>query len=181
VTTVREAERHLDRLDADQSVAGDAAVRTYELRGLTPTRPSARSERRPPSPASARRSPSPVPTPPRPRFPPHRRRGPHKWRIRTARRNSSRAVCGSIGRFGAFQTRSTPRWNRSTTAPSKRKFMPSCRQPVHWTPEGHAGRGTLCYSGPYHIRPRQRRRRPPLRSGGSNRCKIAAPTAGTHE
>jgi len=35
VTTVREAERHLDRLDADQSVAGDAAVRTYELRGLT--------------------------------------------------------------------------------------------------------------------------------------------------
>ncbi|WP_123620671.1 dihydropteroate synthase [Halorubrum sp. CSM-61] len=35
VTTVREAERHLDRLGADQSVAGDAVVRTYELRGLT--------------------------------------------------------------------------------------------------------------------------------------------------
>ncbi|WP_144921159.1 dihydropteroate synthase [Halorubrum salsamenti] len=34
VTTVREAERHLDRLDADRSVAGDAVVRTYELRGL---------------------------------------------------------------------------------------------------------------------------------------------------
>lgn len=35
VTTVREAEHHLDRLDADPSVAGDAVVRTYELRGLT--------------------------------------------------------------------------------------------------------------------------------------------------
>jgi len=35
VTTVSEAERHLDRLDADRSVAGDAAVRTYELGGLT--------------------------------------------------------------------------------------------------------------------------------------------------
>jgi len=35
VTTVREAERHLDRLGAAPSVAGDAVVRTYELRGLT--------------------------------------------------------------------------------------------------------------------------------------------------
>ncbi|MGQ3329437.1 MULTISPECIES: dihydropteroate synthase [Halorubrum] len=35
VTTVREAERHLDRLGADRGVAGDAVVRTYELRGLT--------------------------------------------------------------------------------------------------------------------------------------------------
>ncbi|WP_050032317.1 dihydropteroate synthase [Halorubrum halophilum] len=35
VTTVREAERHLDRLGADPSVAGDAVVRTYELGGLT--------------------------------------------------------------------------------------------------------------------------------------------------
>jgi dihydropteroate synthase len=35
VTTVREAERHLDRLAADPEVAGDAVVRTYELRGLT--------------------------------------------------------------------------------------------------------------------------------------------------
>ena len=35
VTTVREAERHLDRLAADRSVAADAVVRTYELRGLT--------------------------------------------------------------------------------------------------------------------------------------------------
>jgi len=34
VTTVREAERHLDRLAADRAVAGDAVVRTYELRGL---------------------------------------------------------------------------------------------------------------------------------------------------
>jgi hypothetical protein len=36
--------------------------------------------------------------------------------------------------------------------------MPSYRQPFDWTPEGHAGRGTLCYSGPYHIPPPQRRR-----------------------
>jgi len=35
VTTVREAERHLDRLDADSAVAGDAVVRSYELSGLT--------------------------------------------------------------------------------------------------------------------------------------------------
>ncbi|WP_256402771.1 dihydropteroate synthase [Halorubrum salinum] len=35
VTTVREAERHLDRLAADRSVAGDAVVHTYELGGLT--------------------------------------------------------------------------------------------------------------------------------------------------
>ncbi|WP_200531779.1 dihydropteroate synthase [Halorubrum sp. LN27] len=35
VTTVREAERHLARLAADRSVAGDAVARTYELRGLT--------------------------------------------------------------------------------------------------------------------------------------------------
>ncbi|EMA63845.1 dihydropteroate synthase [Halorubrum lipolyticum] len=35
VTTVREAERHLDRLDTDPSVADDAVVHTYELRGLT--------------------------------------------------------------------------------------------------------------------------------------------------
>ncbi|WP_435099117.1 dihydropteroate synthase [Halorubrum sp. N11] len=34
VTTVQEAERHVDRLAADPSVAGDAVVRTYELRGL---------------------------------------------------------------------------------------------------------------------------------------------------
>ncbi|MFD1569024.1 dihydropteroate synthase [Halorubrum laminariae] len=35
VTTVREAERHLDRLAADRSVARDAVVCTYELGGLT--------------------------------------------------------------------------------------------------------------------------------------------------
>ncbi len=35
VTTVGEAERHLDRLDADRSVATDAVVHTYELSGLT--------------------------------------------------------------------------------------------------------------------------------------------------
>ncbi|WP_049906396.1 dihydropteroate synthase [Halorubrum aidingense] len=35
VTTVREAERHLDRLRADRTVAGDAVVRTYELGGLS--------------------------------------------------------------------------------------------------------------------------------------------------
>ena len=35
VTTVREAERHLDRLDADRDVAESAVVRTYELSGLT--------------------------------------------------------------------------------------------------------------------------------------------------
>ncbi|WP_144798950.1 dihydropteroate synthase [Halorubrum depositum] len=35
VTTAREAERHLDRLGADRDVSGSAAVRTYELTGLT--------------------------------------------------------------------------------------------------------------------------------------------------
>ncbi|GAB7008807.1 dihydropteroate synthase [Halorubrum trueperi] len=35
VTTVREAERHLDRLDAERSPAGDAVVHTYELDALT--------------------------------------------------------------------------------------------------------------------------------------------------
>jgi len=35
VTTAREAERHLDRLGAGRDVAGDAAVHTYELSGLT--------------------------------------------------------------------------------------------------------------------------------------------------
>ncbi|WP_418285303.1 dihydropteroate synthase [Halorubrum sp. DTA46] len=35
VTTVSEAERHLDRLGTDPTVAGDAVVRTYELSGLT--------------------------------------------------------------------------------------------------------------------------------------------------
>jgi dihydropteroate synthase len=35
VTTVPEAERHLDRLGADRDVAADAAAYTYELTGLT--------------------------------------------------------------------------------------------------------------------------------------------------
>ncbi|MFC7187137.1 dihydropteroate synthase [Halorubrum yunnanense] len=34
VTTAREAKRHLDRLGVDRDVAGDAAVRSYELAGL---------------------------------------------------------------------------------------------------------------------------------------------------
>jgi dihydropteroate synthase len=34
VTTAREAERHLGRLEADRAVAGRATVRTYELTGL---------------------------------------------------------------------------------------------------------------------------------------------------
>ncbi|QKY18043.1 dihydropteroate synthase [Halorubrum sp. CBA1229] len=34
VTTAREAERHLDRLDADRDAAAEAVVRTYELTGL---------------------------------------------------------------------------------------------------------------------------------------------------
>ncbi|OYR59418.1 dihydropteroate synthase [Halorubrum halodurans] len=36
VTTVREAERHLDRLDAPRAVADGAVVHTYELSGLSP-------------------------------------------------------------------------------------------------------------------------------------------------
>ena len=35
VTTVREADRHLDRLAADPTVADDTVVRTYEIRGLS--------------------------------------------------------------------------------------------------------------------------------------------------
>jgi len=35
VTTVREAQRHLDRLGADRTAAESAVVRTYELTGLT--------------------------------------------------------------------------------------------------------------------------------------------------
>jgi len=35
VTTTREAERHLDRLGAEESVAGDAVVRVVELSGLS--------------------------------------------------------------------------------------------------------------------------------------------------
>jgi len=103
VTTVREAERHLDRLDADQSVAGDAAVRTYELRGLTDEAVGAlRAATAEPGVgaafALAGSDAAETAVPPRPPT-----AGPHKWRIRTARRNSSRAVCGSIGRFGRFR------------------------------------------------------------------------------
>ena len=36
--------------------------------------------------------------------------------------------------------------------------MPTCKQPYHWTPEGHTGRGTQCYSGPNHIHTRERQR-----------------------
>ncbi|MFB6234957.1 MAG: dihydropteroate synthase [Halopenitus sp.] len=37
VTTLREVDRHLDRLDADPAVADEAVLRTFELSGLDPT------------------------------------------------------------------------------------------------------------------------------------------------